>query len=1071
MRFRVSGSLAVVAALAFVPAVHGQLLLDDPLAGSTTGTRAGGTFVAGGWRVDNQYDSIFWHIPLVSHGAFEYQVRGLPPGQNCPGTASNSKNEISHMYDYTFNNADFQYSPGYQSTPYKQFIRKQCESGKTDTLELLWQILPNYLEDDSQVLSWDVNTTYTFRDEWENTGGNGILRTYRNGALIRTQTLPGGWNPGGFSVRIAASTRRADEGAAVGAVYSNVKVYDLSCGTPPTPAITSPAVNETVNTSIAFVQWSGTAAEYQVRVNTGDNPEAGIVWDSQPVTPGAGANRNFTWTGTLNNAMYHAFVRVGNCGIWSPWSAGRPFTINTAHVPPGPNVVRVRGNSLCDNNGPMLALGATYMRAMYNCRNLRASHFTPDCAFLASKGIKYIRILTMVGWQGLEIAPVSFTNSGGSVPAWPDYWQQFRDCIDIAYTHGLRTEVTIFADAQTVMPSKSARISHMQTVLNNLVGREHKIMHLEVANEAWQNGFSGSQGIADLREFCQYLTDRTTIPVGISAPADDSISGVHEMYGGSTADLVMLHLSRNISTNEGGWLPVRDAYRTGLEDLPPISSNEPIGPGSSVNTENDPIKLCAAGFFAWTAGLPAYVFHSRAGVFGWTGCCPPGGTEVRFSTTPGVDSYQNLFSILPPDLPSWERNDGKASAAPFTSFANGQADRWWTEVASPTSGCVRNISAIKGGEFVACPIGILAGGLELEARAPMTFQVYHPITGAVAYSLTKNTGERFTLAQGPQTYIIKGVFTDLANPSTDVCVDLGSPDVVSGVTHLQVGDGDTTPVTIGGRDARQNVNPAQDFYFYFNVSDAYAYQGSKSEVYVTIEYYDTGTSPLSLQYDAIGADFALFYKNAGGVARTNTNTWKRYVWHLTDAWFGNRQNAGADFRIAGAVGATFQLDTVCVSTQPPLPPVIAPVTPNPELMYPGTPYVRQLTLTQGHPAPTWSLLTGPPGLTVNAFGFVSGWTPAPGELGDHPVQVQATNSEGVDTHDWVLRVLSGVDFDMDGDVDIADFGFLQRCFSGDAFLYPAGCEDADLDGELDVDGTDLNLFLPCMQGPNQNPGC
>jgi hypothetical protein len=38
------------------------------------------------------------------------------------------------------------------------------------------------------------------------------------------------------------------------------------------------------------------------------------------------------------------------------------------------------------------------------------------------------------------------------------------------------------------------------------------VILLEVANEAWQNGFPGAQGIADLREFGKYLADRTSIP-------------------------------------------------------------------------------------------------------------------------------------------------------------------------------------------------------------------------------------------------------------------------------------------------------------------------------------------------------------------------------------------------------------------------------------------------------------------------------------------------------------------------------------------------------------------------------
>src|SRR5439155_7659750 len=120
-----------------------------------------------------------------------------------------------------------------------------------------------------------------------------------------------------------------------------------------------------------------------------------------------------------------------------------------------------------------------------------------------------------------------------------------------------------------------------------------------------------------------------------------------------------------------------------------MSSNEPIGPGSSVSSENDPLRLCMAGVFAWTANLPSYVFHAKAGIQGWTGCCPPSGTEQFFASTPGVDGYLAALSLLPPDLPSWERSDGKDVNSPFTNFSGGQANKWWTENTGSNTGCIR----------------------------------------------------------------------------------------------------------------------------------------------------------------------------------------------------------------------------------------------------------------------------------------------------------------------------------------------------------------------------------------------
>lgn len=57
------------------------------------------------------------------------------------------------------------------------------------------------------------------------------------------------------------------------------------------------------------------------------------------------------------------------------------------------------------------------------------------------------------------------------------------------------------------------------------------------------------------------------------------------------------------------------------------------------------------------------------------------------------------------------------------------------------------------------------------------------------------------------------------------------------------------------------------------------------------------------------------------------------------------------------------------------------------------------------------------------------------------------------------------DFDLDGDVDMNDYAFLQNCLTGNLMGPPApGCEPADLDNDLDVDDADVARFINCMSG-------
>jgi len=150
-----------------------------------------------------------------------------------------------------------------------------------------------------------------------------------------------------------------------------------------------------------------------------------------------------------------------------------------------------------------------------------------------------------------------------------------------------------------------------------------------------------------------------------------------------------------------------------------------------------------------------------------------------------------------------------------------------------------------------------------------------------------------------------------------VSINLSTTNIDDGVQLVTVGDGHTTPDTKASRAARRNTNAAAgDYYMYFNVDDAFAFQGDRPVVTVSVDYYDLGTGTLTLQYDAIGSGLGNFYKNGGSVTLGNKDTWKQQTFYLTDAFFGNRQNNGADFRIFGGVGTTFYLDLIQVSAAP-----------------------------------------------------------------------------------------------------------------------------------------------------------
>jgi len=74
---------------------------------------------------------------------------------------------------------------------------------------------------------------------------------------------------------------------------------------------------------------------------------------------------------------------------------------------------------------------------------------------------------------------------------------------------------------------------------------------------------------------------------------------------------------------------------------------------------------------------------------------------------------------------------------------------------------------------------------------------------------------------------------------------------------------------------------------------------------------------------------------------------------------------------------------------------------------------------------------------------------------------------GILVDDQGCRLPIPGDFDGDLDVDLNDFGYLQKCLSGSGISQnESNCQDTKLDGDIDVDKDDVMIFLGCMSGPN-----
>lgn len=128
-----------------------------------------------------------------------------------------------------------------------------------------------------------------------------------------------------------------------------------------------------------------------------------------------------------------------------------------------------------------------------------------------------------------------------------------------------------------------------------------------------------------------------------------------------------------------------------------------------------------------------------------------------------------------------------------------------------------------------------------------------------------------------------------------VDVDLGASSVANGIFEVAtVADGQSVAVSSAGRDARLITGDPNSLYLYLDIADAYANAVTAGlNSIVEVVYYDSGIGNLNIQYDSTSTP----YKSADPVILENSGQWRTARFYLDDAYFGNRQNGGADFRI------------------------------------------------------------------------------------------------------------------------------------------------------------------------------
>ncbi len=384
--------------------------------------------------------------------------------------------------------------------------------------------------------------------------------------------------------------------------------------------------------------------------------------------------------------------------------------------------VRIDGRAVADAAGPFNALGATLFWGAWAYRSDRA-RLERNLGVLSAAGIDYVRVLGSVGGTSWEDRQTD--------PRWNDYDAIIAGLTDLTYDrYGMRVQWTLLGGAPFT-PAGAEREKLVDRFAAMARGREHKIFAFEIANEAWQNGFPGSEGLDELRRLGKRLSDRTGVLVALSSPQSGRACPT---YAGAGADIMTLHYDRGSIADD----PTRSLRRPWdfpaaydkecRGELPVVVlNNEPIGPESSVQQESSAARIAAAYVMTFLAGNASYVLHSGPGVRGG-GTADVSGKYQRHAHFDELPAFKMIAAALvaaqkylPGNLANWTRHDPNSEDAPLHGFN-------------------RLYLATSGQDFVGLALDV-RNPVTLTARRTMSFDVRQAASGRILKHFTVKSGD------------------------------------------------------------------------------------------------------------------------------------------------------------------------------------------------------------------------------------------------------------------------------------------------------------------------------------------
>lgn len=405
--------------------------------------------------------------------------------------------------------------------------------------------------------------------------------------------------------------------------------------------------------------------------------------------------------------------------VWRWWAHGSGGPITQRH-----GMVRNDGRAWFDDDGYFHPFGYSLFYAPHGWAGLGRS----DGRAQVMNNVQYMR-------GKADFCRVIYS-------LYPCGRQALRDFIQWAYdVGGQRTQVTVWGGGWDGY--KPDPFSCVDDVRWAVEGIEHKVQLLEAANEFWRNGPS----LNTVKEMTRRLMESGILTMStacerpnLNTPPSVTIMRETRWWAQQVG---CWHGDR--APGDLDWRFVRQAYDAAQGHWEfPYQQNEPLGPGSSVSSTYDHLRLATHRFLTALYG-GSYVYHNTAGVEGYAHTRPTDGIfrPANLWETRNTAKIEECMARVAGWLP--ERCEQWNGSVPHVF----NATKTWPR--PDKTGLNKAHTARHGRQFLYNASGVLGPGpVKVNNDNLVTATFYRPDQDALAFEGQYRRGDVLTLPGDPK---------------------------------------------------------------------------------------------------------------------------------------------------------------------------------------------------------------------------------------------------------------------------------------------------------------------------------